>query len=38
MNKIEIHYVSLAISIAIVLVIVGVSIVQGIKDRHQGKK
>ena len=37
MNKIEIHYVSLAISIGIVLVIIGVSLVQGIKDRHQGK-
>ena len=38
MNKIEVHYVSLAISIAIVLVIVGVSMVHSIKDRHHGKK
>ena len=37
MNKIEIHYVSLAISIAIVLVIIGVSLVQGIKDKNHRK-
>lgn len=37
MNKIEIHYVSLAISIAIVLVIIGVSLVQGIKDKNYRK-
>jgi hypothetical protein len=37
MSKLEIHYVSLAISIAIVLVIVGISMVQSIKNKNHRK-
>lgn len=37
MNKLEIHYVSLIISITTVLVLLGWSIIQDIKDKNHRK-